>query len=177
MTNIVRGFWARAYCNDDFLYIETVSGYRGGTHADPKGKQYFLKPDESEEKIGAAIVDSLEKSRWVLAVPREGSEYPETVEFDPDLYDYEKSMERYNLWVKDILIKYNYKNKRALFKKMKNCFIERKDGLITINPSHHVKLEAWDGFCMDDHRLVKIPDNSSNAEVGKALKVAFSHCT
>ena len=63
MTNIVRGFWASAYCNDDFLYIETVSGYRGGTHADPKGKQYFLKPDESKEKIGAAIVDSLEKNR------------------------------------------------------------------------------------------------------------------
>ena len=144
MNEVIRGAWAFAKSNQDFSLIETVSGYRGAAALDPKGIQRFLAPDASDEELGLAVIDALAHSRWVLPAPRSGSSYPPEVEFDLELYDYKKVAERYAAWTKDLMARYGYKTKRALFKNMKSCAIERKGGTITIRPSHHEKLEAWD---------------------------------
>jgi hypothetical protein len=177
MNEIIKGSWARAYCNDEFICVETVSGYRGGTHTDPRGKQLFLSVDTVDESLGSAVIDVLTYSRWVLAAPREGSLYPSGVEFDSNLYDLKQSNERYVAWTRSVMEQYGYKTKQELFKRMKNCSIEKKLGVITISPSHHEKLESWEGLGFDDPDLVRIPENSSLAEIGTALRLAFSRCT
>ena len=174
MTNeVVRGYWASAYCNGDFFYVETWSGYRGGDRFDAKGAKHHLLPDANDDSLGVAVLDALAHSRWVLGAPREGSVYPADVEFDAEHYDYKLNITRYAAWIEILMQHYGYKTKRALFKDMKKCSIERKSGTLTISPFHHEKLEAWSGT----GEAVVIPDTSTPAEIGAALRLALSRCT
>lgn len=178
MNGIVRGYWADAYYNGDFICVKTRSGYRGGTEGgDPKGKQYLLPPDASDIALGAAVLDAMAHSRFVLPAPRTDVWIHPEVEFDMELYDYKKSIERYAAWTKALMERYGYKTKRALFKQMKLCGIDSKNGVVDIRPSYHEKLEGWsgDGITEEDH--VKLAANSSAAEIGAALRLAFSRCT
>lgn len=173
MTNeVIRGYWASVYCNDDFICVRTNSGYRGGTDIDPHGKQNLLPADANDEDIGLAVVDALVHSRWVLTAPREGSTYPPEVEFDSDL-TLKKAMERHAEWVESLMNRYSYKTKKTLFKGMKNCYIEKKLGCISFKPTYHEKLKAWSGTGDD----VVIPDTSAPVEVGAALRLALNRCT
>lgn len=173
MTNeVVRGYWASVYCNDNFICVRTNSGYRGGTDIDPKGKQNFIATDASDEDIGLAVVDALAHSRWVLSANREDSTYPPEVEFDSDL-TFKKGMDRHAVWVEFLMERYSYKTKKALFKSMKNCYIEKKSGYITFKPTYHEKLEAWSGTGED----VVIQDTSAVVEIGAALRLALNRCT
>lgn len=176
MDEVIRGAWADAIFNGDFMCVETWSGYRGGSHADYKGQQIFLKPDASDEAIGLAVRDALAKSRWVLGIPRAGSVYPPDVEFDPDLYDYKLNAERYAAWTKELMERFGYKTKRALFKDMENCAIEAIGGIMKIIPKRHIKLEAWEGLGPNNAGAVEISADSSPAEIGAALRLAFTRC-
>ena len=173
MTNeITRGYWARAMCNGDFICVETESGYRS-TRRDPKGAQYLHALDVDDEHLGLSVADAIGRSRWVLGAPREGSADPSDVEYDSEFYDHKKLRERYLAWIENLMQHYGYKTKKALFKDMKHCSIERKLGTLTISPSHHEKLEAWSGT----GEAVVIPDTSTPAEIGAALRLALSRCT
>jgi len=178
MNEIIKSKWARAYCNENIVYLETVSGYRGGTHADPKGKQYILKKEEANsELLGSALLDVLNNSRWVLAAPRPGSIYPEGVEFDNELYSQENMSKHYTTWLKTLQDEYGYSSKKKLLKNMVNCHIFERDGIITIVPSHHSKLEEWQGFSLDHPDVVRIAENSKHTDLGDALCLALSRCT
>ncbi|GFM38029.1 contact-dependent growth inhibition system immunity protein [Desulfovibrio psychrotolerans] len=172
MSEVTRGYWAAVVCNADFICVDTFSGYRGGDRRDPKGKQHLLSPEANDLELGEAVVDALAHSRWILPSRREGSTYPEGVEFDMSLYDYKAN---YPLWVNALMERYGYKNKRALFKNMKNVSIESKNGILTLIPTHHAKLEAWEGV-VEEARVV-IPATSSPEEIGAALRLALSRCT
>lgn len=174
MSEVIRGYWAKASCNNDFICVETWSGYRGGTDYDPKGKQNLLPPDASDVAIGEAVQDALVHSRWVLPVRREGSTYPVGVEFDRSVGDYAVN---YPAWVKALMERYGYKTKRALFKDMKSVGIESKNGVLTFTPSHHSKLEGWVGLGDGGEANVAIPSTSTAEEIGAALRLALSRCT
>lgn len=170
---VIRGFWASAYCNESFICVYTRSGYRGGTEADRiKGKQYLLPHDADDDALGTAVWNTLSHSRCVL--PEFYPDVSPEVECDAELYDNSQRAERYEEWVRHLMGIYGYKTKRALFKNMKSCSIEKKLGILTISPSIHEKLEAWSGFAKDDGvENVVIPDNSTTAEIGAALRLAF----
>jgi hypothetical protein len=95
MTKVARDAWAQTNSNQDFICIETYSGYGGGTNADPKGKRIFLVPDVGDNELGIAVLDALAHSRLVLGAPRPGSVYPPDIEFDVDLTDYKQVIDRY----------------------------------------------------------------------------------
>lgn len=177
MNEIVRGYWARALFNGDFICVETWSGYRGVDQLDDKGKQHLLVPDASDEVLGTAVLDAMAHSRFVLPAPRTDVWIHPEVEFDMELYDYKKSIERYAAWTKALMERYGYKTKRALFKEMKSCSIESKNGVIDIRPKHHEKLEGWSGEGITEEDHIKLAANSSAAEIGAALRLAFSRCT
>lgn len=172
MSEVTRGFWAAVVCNADFICVETWSGYRGGTDRDPKGKQHLLSPDASDLALGEAVQDALAHSRWVLPSRREGVTYPEGVEFDMSACDFKVN---YPAWMSALMERYGYKSKRALFKDMKSVSIESKDGVLTLTPSHHAKLEAWEGI--GEGAKVVIPVASPPEEMGAALRLALSRCT
>lgn len=176
MDDVIRGYWAGAKFNGDFFCIETRSGYRGGSELDYKGKQHLLPSDASDETLGIAVVDALAHSRFVLGAPRAGSSYPPNVEFDMELYDYNKSNERYAQWIKNLMARYGYKTKRALFKNMHSCSIKSCQGIMNFHPWHHERLEGWSRAKDDGIEDVIIPADSTPVEIGAALKLAFSRC-
>jgi hypothetical protein len=177
MSDVSRGTWASAVTNGDFICVETYSGYRGGSHRDPAGRQYLLRQEEDDQKLGEALIGALGCSRFVLAVPRVGSTYPPALEFDESLYDYKRGIERYAIWTRSLMDHYGYRTKRELFKNMKRCDVEERGGVITIAPNHHEKLEAWGRDQGDGIEDVVIEASSSPSEIGAALRLAFSRCT
>lgn len=176
MSEIVKTAWAGVKINTDFICIETYSGY-GSCRADYKGAMHLLSPDVPDQALGEALLDALLKSRFVLPEPRKDVWIHPEATFDMSLYDYELNNQRYAEWISNLMRLYGYKTKRALFRDMKNCNVESRCGEVTIRPSCHEKLEAWSGRGISESDYVVIPSSSSPAEVGAALRLAFSRCT
>ena len=64
-----------------------------------------------------------------------------------------------------------------MFKDMKDISINLWDGLITISPSHHEKLDSWSGKGLTEADKVKLPASSSPEEIGAGLRLALRRCT
>lgn len=176
LSEVVGVRWGGVKANGDFIFIETWSGYRSASR-DPRSVQYLFDVDASNEALGAALVEVLAHSRFVLPAPRTDVLIHPEVTFGADLYDYKNDIERYAEWTKALMENYGYKTKRALFKDMKSCEIEEREGMIIIGPSHHEKLEAWGREKGDGIEDVVIATSSSHAGIGAALRLAFSRCT
>jgi hypothetical protein len=153
---------AEASNNGDFISIKTYSSY-GLLIADPTATEHLLNPDASDVQLGRAVLDALKQSRFL------------SVEEEVALRVNAK--ENYKNWIQKLMHQYGYKTKRALFKTMHSCGIECKNGLVTIRPSHHDKLEGWSGEGFTEEDYVKIPADSPPAQIGAALRLAFSRCT
>lgn len=176
MGEIVKTAWADAKFNADFICIETYSGYRS-SQADPQGVQHLVCPDVSDQELGAAVLDALAHSRFVLPEPRKDVWIHPEATFDMSLYDFDLNNQRYSEWVCKLIELYSYKSRRALFKGMKSCGVESKNDEITIRPSHHEKLEAWSGKGISESDYVIVSANSTPSDIGAALRLAFSRCT
>jgi len=100
----------------------------------------------------------------------------ERSEEDLALFDRDAVSERYLEWVRSLMTTYGYKTKRELFKDMKNCSIECRNGTIIIGPSCHDRLEGWsgDGIRQEDHVVIRA--DGPVADVGAALRLAFARC-
>ncbi|RBH52537.1 MULTISPECIES: contact-dependent growth inhibition system immunity protein [Pseudomonas] len=165
MNNLNNKSWAYVKFNDDFIFIETYSGYFNCL-PDPEGKRFFLSHSSADSELGGSVLDSLAVSRMID--PKE----------DLGFFDLRGRVAiQYNEWIADVMIRFGYKTKRALFKDMKSCSMDAVDGLITIRPSHHEKLEAWSGKGITEKDYVVISSSSSLDDIGAALRLAFSRCT
>jgi len=164
MDKLKKESWGSAKYNDDFILIETWSGYRL-TARDTKGAQHFLPIDEDNKTLGLAVLDALKHSRF-LEKTHERDEF-----FDP-----EKRKLAYAEWVKNIMHKYGYKTKRAAFKNMHSCGITMCENKMIISPLHHEKLEGWSSSKGDNLEDVYLSANDSPEAIGKALRLAFSRC-
>lgn len=176
MNDVKKKPFAGIYANEKFICIETYSGYRGG-RADPKGKQHLLPTDADDAALGEALMDALTHSRFVLGERRTDVWVHPDVEYDMDLYDYQKNIARYAAWIENLKQRYGYKTKKTLFRKMDNCGVEQVDGKIRISPMHHEKLEGWGREKDDVFEDVIISDQSTTNEIGAAIRLALSRCT
>ena len=156
------GSRATAYSNGDFISIETCSG-RGLIMPDPEAPEHLFSPEVSNELLGMGVVEALNHSKF-LSIEEAGTLQENTPEY-------------YKNWVRKVMDRYGYKTKNALFRKMRSCGIKCHEDVITICPSHHEKLEAWGTGFITEEDYVKIPADSSSAEIGAALRLAFSRCT
>ncbi|HGG6757524.1 TPA: contact-dependent growth inhibition system immunity protein [Salmonella enterica subsp. enterica serovar Java] len=162
--NKEQDYWATCYCTKEFLLIETQSGL-GRTSADPLFPPHLLLPEANDECAGETILQALSNSRTL-------NKLEDRVAF----FDLEKSKEKYAAWIAMLMDKYGYKTKRALFKDMKHCIIHCVNGVITISPTHHEKLEGWGRTKGDGIEDVILPADSSPAEIGAGLRLALSRC-
>ncbi|WP_083451932.1 contact-dependent growth inhibition system immunity protein [Photorhabdus heterorhabditis] len=157
--------WKNARCvfNGDFYSVQTYSG-NGLLGADPSGSNYLLQPIVSDQELGKAVLDALSKSR-LIPLDKYG-----------DYFDHDANDKQYKNWITEMMGSYGYRSKRQLFKKMNSCNIRLLDGVITIMPYGHKKLELWTGQGIVESDYVIIPADSSPEEVGAALRLAFSRC-
>lgn len=165
MNDVNEKAWAAAKFNNYFIYIETYSGFFNCL-PDPEGKRFFLSRFSSDIELGARLIEALAVSRTVD--PKKS----------PDFFDIRgRVIKEYDEWVAQVMVKFNYQTRRALFKNMKSCSVDAVDGLITLRPSHHEKLEAWSGKGITQKDHVIISSSSPHEEIGAALRLAFSRCT
>jgi hypothetical protein len=159
MENLRDRDYAAAKFNGDFFCIESLAHHRS-QQQDPQGKQLFFAPDASDDALGAATLDALAHSRFIPL--------DQLAAWPLD------NRPKYEAWVQNLVDRYGYKTRRALFRHMRHCGIRRKDGRITIHPSNHDSLEGWQGIKDEE---VAVPADSSAQEIGAALRLAFSRCT
>lgn len=154
---------AEAYKNRKFMSITTYSGYSSFS-ADPQGKEYRLLANADDRTMGNVVLDTLKYSR--ILSPKE----------DFELFSNQKTEERYQRWIAELMAEYGYKSRRALFKEMHSCKIKKLGGNIIISPRWHEKLEMWSISASKGPFPIIIPDSSSPEEIGAALRLAFSRC-
>ncbi|MGN2425921.1 MULTISPECIES: contact-dependent growth inhibition system immunity protein [Klebsiella/Raoultella group] len=144
--------------------METQSG-QGRTSADPLFPPHLLLPEADDECAGQTILQALYNS-WTL------NKFEDRVAF----FDLEKGKEKYAAWIARLMDRYGYKTKSALFKDMKHCIIHCVNGVITIRPTRHEKLEGWGGTKGDSIEDVILSTDNSPAEIGAGLRLALSRC-
>jgi hypothetical protein len=151
---------ATAKENGDFIDLQTMSGYRLAV-LDPVGKQHHFGCDIGDQELGNAVLDVLDASRFL--------EPAAATELRLNAAQY------YEQWVLNTMKLHGYKSRRALFKSMRSCSIERRDGVIRFIPSCHEKSEGWAGLTSEHH--VTVSSTSDVREIGAALRRAFDRCT
>lgn len=156
-------YWANVFATQAFLSVETYSGL-GMTGMDPLFPSHLLSPDANDQSIGEKILQSLSDSRTL------------TVKECETFFDLGKGKEQYAAWIAMLMEKYGYKTKRALFKNMKKCGIHLVNGIITISPSRHEKLEGWGRTKGDGIEDVVLSVDNSSTEIGAGLRLALSRC-
>lgn len=155
--------WATAYATKEFISVNTCSGLRRSAR-DPSGEDCYFPLDVSDEELGAGLQAALSVSKFLS---------PDEVGVFFDLAVIEKNHED---WVAHIIEKFGYKSRRDAFKDMKHCMIDRVDGVITIKPTNHEKLEAWGGKGVNKNDYATLDSAASEADLGKALKSCFANC-
>jgi hypothetical protein len=153
---------ATAVENGDFIAIRADSGYRLAI-ADPTAKEHLLEPDAPDHALGLAVSEALAQSRFLTLEESRALESAATKWYDQ--------------WVKTLMERYRYKSKKALFKNMKKCGIERINGQIKISPMRHNALDGWYREKDDKIANVFIAADSPPADIGAALRLAFRRCT
>ncbi|MGK5744864.1 contact-dependent growth inhibition system immunity protein [Proteus mirabilis] len=82
----------------------------------------------------------------------------------------------YSEWVKKIIKECNYKNKTTLFKNMNLCNVNVTDGIISIIPYDHLRLDHWIGKSMPNNAIITLKTNCSDEVLGASIKKAFTRC-
>lgn len=155
--------WATAYATKEFISVNTCSGFRSSV-SDPCGKEFFFALSVSDEQLGAGVLEALSASKF-LSPDEIGS-----------FFDLTTVAKNYEDWVERVMQRFEYKTRRSMFKNMKLCRIHRVDGVITIQPTNHEKLEAWGGKGIYINDNESIDDAASEADLGAAIKRSFAKC-
>jgi hypothetical protein len=156
--------WAAAYLADQFICVQTYSSRRAAA-ADPLGRVIILHPQCSNQELGQALEEALAASRQL------------TMEEADRLFEPRSLEQRYEEWVDSIMKRFAYKSRGHLFAGMKRCTVDLKDGLITIRPNCHHKLESWSGTGIKKESYVTVPAAAKSEDIGAGLREAFARCT
>lgn len=156
---------ASAFSNGDFILVETNSGL-GMKKADPDAPKHFLVMESSDSEIGGAVLSALSRSRQI------------TLEETASFFDLDRSAKSYADWIAELMRRYGYKTKRALFKNMSNISIGLEDfgSAVKFAPMRHKALESWIREKDDGIEDVVVPATSTPAEIGAAFRIALSRC-
>lgn len=164
--------WASVLANERFICLRTWSGYRASI-VDPQGAEIYLDSSACDERLGEAVLACLAQSRFVA--PYADKRVNPEAGVDAELYDPVRIGERYESWVKEMMAKYGYKSRRALFAGLRNCQVASADGEIVMTPTYRDGKEGWSGFSGEDRGL-KIESVAAPVDVGAALRRALGDC-
>lgn len=153
---------ASVYFNEKFIVIKTLSGYRSYAE-DPDHEAIFLPKNPTSQDCGGAVLLALKRSRHI------------SLEEIPTFFDRHAAAARYESWINEMVVRYAYKDRRSLFKNLRNCGIKQVENSIVFVPMDHEKAEQWLGI--GDEANVTIASDAPASEVGGALLVALGRCT
>ena len=152
--------WADVNRTDRFICVQPMSGYRIIQQEDD-GYAIYLPPDAADEALGRALVECLDKSRFIWPL-------------DAHFSDWRRYVPLHKNWQKDFMRRYGYKTKREAYRNMDWCRTERSEGRISIQPHKRDKPEYFRDLPPD--RTVVIPATADAAAAGAALREALDRC-
>ena len=152
---------ASAYQNQDIIWVRTESGFRDSAY-DPQGKETVLRVDADDNALGVAVTEALAQSRFL------------SLEEARTFLDYRIGMKIYDERIRSLVESEGYKNKAALFRRMKHCSITLEKGIIKIGPTIHDGSNAWGRNKSDGLEDVVIASDRPVNEIGTALRLGFS---
>ena len=152
---------AAIHQTEKFTSVEPLSGH-SYIRRDDEGYIIYLEPDPSDEAIGLALLDVLDRSRFFDFSERE-------------FFHKDKVTAVYKRWQKDFMKRYKYKTKAEAIKNMKYCLVERCEGEIMITP-HKRDNPPWYILSVPREKYVIIPETSDPLIAGAAVNLALSHC-
>ena len=154
--------WAAIHATDKFIIVTPMSGYRRQLPEDDLHSIY-LEPDAAEATLGQALLDTLERSRFID---------PDT---DRAFFKMDRVIAADKRFHKEFMKRYRYKTKRDAYENMRYCFVERVEGKISIAPrKRDVKPGLW--WDLPPEKTVIIPETNDPGIVGAAASEALSRC-
>lgn len=164
MNGTIQKLWAEVKANRDFIFVQTLSGNVIAL-PDPKGKSFFLSRVSPDNELGTSLLQALAASRMI------------DPEDEPGFFDVKgRAAEKYNEWVAATMARFSYKRKSDLFDRMKFCFVDVVEGVLTIYPSHRDRRGAWTSKGITKEHHVTLAYNSYPDAVGAALRLALERC-
>ncbi|WP_424114603.1 contact-dependent growth inhibition system immunity protein [Roseiarcus sp.] len=152
--------WADVSRTDRFICLQPMSGYRLIEQEDD-GYAIYLPPDADNEALGRALLECLDKSRFIWPL-------------DAHFSDWRRYMPLYKAWQKDFMRRYGYKTKREAYRNLDWCRTERSEGRISIQPHKRDKPELFRDLPPD--RTVVIAATTEAVAAGAALRLALDRC-
>ena len=152
--------WADVHGTERFICVEPLSGYRIIQREDD-GYMIYLTPDTDHDALGRALLEALNRSRFIFPP-------------DPAFSEAERYVRCYHNWQADFMRRYDYKSKRDAYKNMDWCRVKRSEGKILIRPHRRDQPEYFRDLPPD--KTVVIPATDDAEAVGAALRLALDRC-
>jgi hypothetical protein len=153
--------WATVHRTERVISIEPLSGYAIIQREDD-GYVINLAPSATDEEMGRALLEVLDRSRFI---------WPP----DPAFSEAERYMRCFRNWQAETMRRYGYKTKRDFYKHMDWCRIRRTQGKISIQPHKRgARPEHWEDLPREMD--VVIPETNDASAVGAALRLALERC-
>lgn len=175
MEKVVKAAWAGIKTSERFICVQTYSGYRG-SQMDPSGVTHYLEVSAGDQELGAALMDALSKSRFVVPAMRRDIWIHPDAEVDAVLYDFDPMARRYDAWIAECMELYDYRTRKARFKNMKSCTAKCHSGTLNIQPMKKEKGDGWSVPEDQPHVSVAVDTDRSSEEIGAALRLALAGC-
>lgn len=155
---------AGLYHNDDFICVQTYSGYRSSS-IDLNGKMILLPSRVDAEELGYAVIAALTASRVI------------SIEEIASYRDLDRLREVSLKWRSKIMGKYGYKKEAQIFKNMKFCTVQANNCIIEFTPTIHEKKDSWVGTGLDGEDRVTVLHEDSMGKIGQAALLALARST
>lgn len=155
--------WASVKFNDRFVNVTTGSGYRG-PRIDRAAFEAYLPPDADAETLAQSVLMALDHSRTI------------DIEEIPAFFDRDAGTLLYESWVADLIQRFAYKTRRALFRELMSCSVTRTQGFIKIHPTRRKRSETWSALENYDESAVVLDESCSAVELGEGLRLAMQRC-
>lgn len=153
--------WVDVHRTEKFISLEPLSGYRLALR-DNEGYIIYRLPDASDEALGQALLEALERSRFIWP----GDE--------PEFFKWERYDRCERNWEKDFMRRYAYKTRREVYQTMDWVRAKRTEGKISFQPHSRGKPGHW--IWLAAERIVVIAATTDPAAAGAALRLALNRC-
>ena len=152
---------ALVLANAEFICVESESGF-GTVRVGSLESCFYLDPDADDVALGHALLAGLAESH---AMPT-----PQLLE---SLMSFDRS---YKAWVDRMMERFGYRNRRAMFKSMRACWIFSWPDCFEVRPMRKFKRESWNRRIEEGVDGIRLEKTASPAALGAALRLAFERC-
>jgi hypothetical protein len=153
---------ATVWGNERAIVIVTDSGFGAAYITDHEAFFALLTPKSSNSEIGDAVKKALAASKvldssgtWINDPARAKK--------------HEEFLERF-------VSHYGFASQRSFFRRAFTCELELEGDSVVIQPLQQISGDKWDGFKDQAKRNVRASIDASDAELGKAVRLAITRC-